>query len=124
MGVVTAVLLAAGVFIYSTSSNSNITFFAISENGICEDMTCIQENFISCTPAKMQWTSESGEESVTAVVEVVGVVDTFCNFKMISDGRLLRECYFPLDSLNEQLIEEFLKGKDNGFSQLISDSCI
>ena len=123
MSVVAVVLLGVCVFIYA-SSGTGITFFAISEDGVCSDTACISENFVLCTPARMTWTSDSGDQKVTATMEVIGIVDDqFCEFKMTSDDRTLRECYFPIASLSDSLAEQFFKGKDNGFGLLISDSC-
>ncbi len=123
MSIVATILLGACVFIYA-GSNAGITLFAISEDGVCSDIACISENLVSCTPARMTWTSDSGEQRVTATMEVVGIIGgDFCTFKMTSDDRTLRECHFPISSLSNSLAEQFFKGKDNGFGLLISDSC-
>ncbi|MDP1728590.1 MAG: hypothetical protein Q8L27_00110 [archaeon] len=122
MGIVTAFLLGACVFIYVTSS-SGVTFFAISEGGVCKTMDCITESFSSCTPAIANWKTELNGQSITANIEILGVVDNLCGFKMYSGDLIIRECYFPLDSLGAGLTEQFFSGKDNGFSQVIADSC-
>ncbi len=123
MSIVATLLIGASIFVYSTTPNSGITLFAVAENGVCSDLACVSESFVSCTPAKMTWSSDQNGQTITAVMEVVGVVDNLCYFKMTSDDRTLRECYFPLNSLSEGLAQQFFHGTNNGFGQLISDSC-
>lgn len=122
MGIITAFLLGACVFIYVTSS-SGMTFFAISDVEVCKTMGCITESFNSCTPAIANWETELDGQVITANIEILGIMNNFCEFKMYSGDLIIRECHFPLESLGEGLTQQFFSGKDNGFSQLISDSC-
>lgn len=119
MSIIATILLGVCVFIYA-GPNFGITLFAIASDNPCSDINCISQNLVTCTPARLDWESDSG----LIILEVVGEVDgMFCEIKMTSNGNALRECYFPLESLSESLAEQFFKGKNNGFGQLISDSC-
>lgn len=123
MGIVTAILLGACVFIYYNNSLGTTFFAVFSESETCRDMGCLSNSLVSCTPAKVEWESVAEEGTLKSSLEVVGIIDNFCVFKMTRADSIVRECYFKQDILSAELAEQFLKGKDNGFGQVIADSC-
>ncbi len=125
MSIVAAVLIGACVFLYYNSGTfgSGITAFAVDENGVCSDIDCMSQSLISCTPARMTWTSQQNEQSAIVVIEIIGVANNLCVLKMTSGDITLKECYFPMNSLSQQFADQFFKGRDYGFGQILSDSC-
>ena len=85
----------------------------------CDDLTCLQKNFLTCTPAEMRMSS--GDMNV--VITLFGLTNNKCHYKMDMGGGHGGDCYFPQDALNTKVLNQMF-GNNEGQEEIVANNCV
>ena len=113
-----AVILAGGYLIYKiyVAPNEPENMFDCDNNTLC-----LKQNFLTCSPAKMEFSGVQAGKKVNVSVKVYGYENEKCRYKMILGAESL-ECRFPEEALTEKVFNQ-LFGENEGQDSIIFESC-
>jgi len=116
--IIAAVILAGGYLIYKTyvAPNPPENMADCEKNSIC-----LKQNFLTCTPAKMEFSGIQAGKKVDVSVKVYGYENEKCRYKMILGAESL-ECRFPEEALTEKVFNQ-LFGEKEGQDSIIFENC-
>ena len=116
--IIAAVILAGGYLIYKTyvAPNPPENMADCEKNSIC-----LKQNFLTCTPAKMEFSGIQAGKKVNVSVKVYGYENEKCRYKMILGAESL-ECRFAKEALTEKVFNQ-LFGENEGQDSIIFESC-
>ncbi len=116
--IIAALVLAIGYLIFRSVAAPG----APSNLADCKNnMICLKQNFLTCSPAKMEFSGVQSGKKVGVSVKVYGYEKEKCHYKM-NVGSSSLECYFPKETLTEKVFNQ-LFGEKEGQDNIILENC-